>query len=1038
MSTAVRPVQLLTGVCLVTCVAADDGDDFANNLFSDLAPLLALFGERVTMQFMSQSTGWFDNIVLAMAPLGIITIIVGAIRVGGPSWLKAIIGRARESRAVVEAELMSSTSHEVCELWNGHQVVRVMGRGPIREFIILLPEEESANRGPMQRLREWFAPPADHGVESVNSLSDLPGAKEEITRVILKEDEKQAHLQERKPTIRERVFGDRFRQPKNAENGESLTDRSVIVLRNTAAQAPNLTLNVHNQLSRGELYMVAVVGIILQLAVLAYSTCVTYFPAFVLLKDGNPVAGYAYPCTAAGTLLLVVGVLICSHVVEYSTEEATYFPRASKKARVVWLQRSGTVNDQAFESYAVFPQEAQVVVRTSQRAPEPGHQETPKKDLANAGRQPLNGTGGHPEQTRELPGLFKRVSGYLTSEEVKTVGGTGVGLCGFIVQFTGLRGMHWSASVAQLGATVVMAILRAWVRRDLAELPRALPLVSGHELDWLAMTFGGKPTNAPWRQPPEDDGKWDKDCRPWADGDGWDWKTIAIRDPAELEELQPYQDATSTNTYGSVKLLQDESCHSQSRASRVVKIRRDLGKLADWHGPASAEAIMLARAIEIAMDTLLGNLSGNFTWPLKVGDEEIHFRLYREGRDTRGWTAYADEIEAALSLWLYSVENKERRPIGNGNAAVDDDKWLRSKETAAKPSLRLIGSFTETLHQDLRWWMPDAAARVVRAEQRSTDHANSIELEAHRVTGFVTGSSSQSTGQAERVQYMLQPFGEQSDEGPSIHAAEVEDLMLPAHYTPQLSEEDSSNEGPPKQAAEAANVMLAVESHSPLATVFAQHMFSSFMWAAAKKMEDKNRMASKVDIRPTDTDGVDHDATWKSFTLHNSQLSTMAQTIQSTGLGTLEEVYMCIIPPLSAENKLPRPDSIIDWTRTHAERHERRGHWKEAGDAYMWLFRTTKSTQGRGSIAVKATALLMEFLMAVTNTVKLRKVQKFKGIVMEELNELKSNLFNELRSHILDGPDAAHLTSALACLTWIFQEQRRPWECPFVKALEHP
>jgi len=92
------------------------------------------------MQFMSQSTGWADHIILAMAPLGILTAIVGAIRVGGPPWLKAIIGRAREPLAVAEAELMSSTSNEVCELWNGHEVVRVMGEGPIREFIIMVPE----------------------------------------------------------------------------------------------------------------------------------------------------------------------------------------------------------------------------------------------------------------------------------------------------------------------------------------------------------------------------------------------------------------------------------------------------------------------------------------------------------------------------------------------------------------------------------------------------------------------------------------------------------------------------------------------------------------------------------------------------------------------------------------------------------------------------------------------------------------------------------------------------------------------------------
>ncbi|OHE90617.1 hypothetical protein CORC01_14082 [Colletotrichum orchidophilum] len=130
---------LLSILLRARCVSADDGDDFANNLFSDLAPLLALFGERVTMQFMSGAMGWADNIILAMAPLGIITAIVAAIRVGGPSWLKAVIGRARGNLAVAEAELMSSTSQEVCELWNGQEIVRCMGSPSVVEFICLLP-----------------------------------------------------------------------------------------------------------------------------------------------------------------------------------------------------------------------------------------------------------------------------------------------------------------------------------------------------------------------------------------------------------------------------------------------------------------------------------------------------------------------------------------------------------------------------------------------------------------------------------------------------------------------------------------------------------------------------------------------------------------------------------------------------------------------------------------------------------------------------------------------------------------------------------
>lgn len=94
------------------------------------------------MQFISQSTGWADNIILAMAPLGIITIIVSAIRVGGPSWLKAIIGRARENLATAEQDVMSSTSTEVCELWNGREVVKCMGSASIAEFIVLIPTNQ--------------------------------------------------------------------------------------------------------------------------------------------------------------------------------------------------------------------------------------------------------------------------------------------------------------------------------------------------------------------------------------------------------------------------------------------------------------------------------------------------------------------------------------------------------------------------------------------------------------------------------------------------------------------------------------------------------------------------------------------------------------------------------------------------------------------------------------------------------------------------------------------------------------------------------
>jgi hypothetical protein len=73
--------------------AGFDVESFANYLFSDLGFLLALFGDLPTKQFLAMSTDWYDNIALAVAPIGIPTIFVSAIRVAGHKQLKAVIGR---------------------------------------------------------------------------------------------------------------------------------------------------------------------------------------------------------------------------------------------------------------------------------------------------------------------------------------------------------------------------------------------------------------------------------------------------------------------------------------------------------------------------------------------------------------------------------------------------------------------------------------------------------------------------------------------------------------------------------------------------------------------------------------------------------------------------------------------------------------------------------------------------------------------------------------------------------------------------------
>src|SRR2546423_3162053 len=255
----------------------DDGDQFTSNLFSDLAPLIALFGEQVSKQFISNSTSFAENIIFAMAPLGIITAVVSAIRVGGPRWLRGLVGRARESRGDIEVELMSSTSREVCELWRDGGLVRLKGSPYIAQLLF----EKGDQSWNVYRLEE----------RSAESLNTLTGQRSSFER---------------------------------SELGGELS------------VAPNLALNLVPQPSTFERWFIAVLGVALQCGVLVFGGIVTYQLRW--LKSGVLVPNYAFPSTAAGTIAICTGMIICTYIIEASTSE-TRLP-LKKKAQVAWIQRA--------------------------------------------------------------------------------------------------------------------------------------------------------------------------------------------------------------------------------------------------------------------------------------------------------------------------------------------------------------------------------------------------------------------------------------------------------------------------------------------------------------------------------------------------------------------------------------------------------------------------------------------------------------------------------------------------------------------------
>ncbi|KAK3319548.1 hypothetical protein B0T19DRAFT_361642 [Cercophora scortea] len=810
---------LVLFLALAKCVAGDRGDDFSNNLFSDLAPILTLFGERVTLQFLRESMGWIDHVIFAMAPLGIITAIVAAIRVGGPPWLQAIIGRARESRAGVEAELMSSTSKEVCELWNGHDVVRVMGEPPIREFICLIP-------------RWTWNVEHYYDSESWNDNNDA----------------------------------------------WSFTDREhprCIVIRNMHTNAPNISLNIHKTVSKKEAILVAILATIVQSGVIVYAGFTSYFSTMRFPKDGLQVAGYAFPCMAIGTVVLVTGMFICAHVVDARTAEKRYRPKGNYELRVVWLQREGRVNDQSFSSCAIFPSHERDFIITSERS-------SPRTDIA--------------------------------------VVGALVSLCGFIAQFIGLRGLHWSVSVAQLGATIVMMALRAWICRTSSgfEKPNSIPLTRGSEMDWFASTLD-QIDQAPWRFP-----------EPQQTGD-----SITIQDSEDIFDVD---EGFTVNEY------------NPEPGTVLLHIRHDMGWLAGWEGPFWKEAGSLARSMELALNSL--DPSGHrcptsglkpeteLFWKFRTRDGRI-FRFKVQLLGPGNWHVWTSMVDAALSLLMSAVHHSNAPwEMASGDEPSTDGLWI-------------IGQHSTSLNKDLQCWMPSGVSHLFLLYQTTgirryydwgDDDENIYWVQCYQIIGSEVNPYLPRQFDDE-VQYRTTP--ETTDMGPGSGSASAD--TKPSEY-------------------------LANRSDKSLESLYNLEMFARFFMHAVNYLLYSPDSLFDIDAGKTNLVPGKHDNGpvhgWKEFNLQNTSISGVADAIfQSISFQwSMEDMYLCIIPPFSMRRKLPTPDGdlmTLSWKQ--AAKFVRSRSFRNATEAILWFLQQAESLPKSSPIYLKSVGMLVEFQLLVTH-----------------------------------------------------------------------
>ena len=337
----------LSHFVLFPVVAAAGGDELYNNLFTDLTPIVALFGEQVSKQFLAQSTTFVECLLFALAPLGILTGVVSAIRVGGYPWLKAVVGRAAESRAAAGLELTSATSSSICELWDGRSVVRVYGSPKILTIVYLEPINDEPLHDTERTLLKKDVSTSESATDRLSNLEtaksldwltqDYRARSRETNQILQAQRTRAVEWEQDEDTLpQEQVASIRPRKP-------------------IPPIPPNIALNARPPIPTFMLALVIGLAFSLQAAVIVFGACVNY----VILPSANRASAYAFPMMMIGTLLVGMGMTMCAWVVISSSKQERWYLTSqvpdSRSPRVVWLQRKQTVNDETFLPYGMRP-----------------------------------------------------------------------------------------------------------------------------------------------------------------------------------------------------------------------------------------------------------------------------------------------------------------------------------------------------------------------------------------------------------------------------------------------------------------------------------------------------------------------------------------------------------------------------------------------------------------------------------------------------------------------------------------------------------
>jgi ankyrin repeat protein len=649
------------------------------------------------------------------------------------------------------------------------------------------------------------------------------------------------------------------------------------------AFSPNLSLNIgikkqHNYVFWG----VAFGGLILQGTVLVFAATVTYYLKWG--KNGGRPESYACPLVIIGTLLVCGGMFFCAFLVGQSTEEEVWCWKGKKdndKSSLHWVQPGGQViGDQTFDAFS------------------------------------------HSDCDHELKEYIiswkKKRS---EKSEWAVWAAAGVTVSGFVLQFTGLRGVHSAVSVAQLGVVMAMGMARAALRMRRLK-PNANSFAScpdeviGHELDWLALHIDrdglqsalGPPSTA--SSPPTTQYRYfwkfcgtpDPATRimpgssPRTDGSNAAAKLLAYRTRlAQLTESPSIQSMSTTSArnfeVGMVevrRIAQQLAVAIESTVNIIfsasAKIREEWVKeeLMQWGINCKVSSK------ELSTGYAHSEVKGGFQKPLHT----LFLQLSHETKDanilTNTWRLRNKlELEGLLGLWLWSLKSDP------AVETVDPQNELIISRATEISARRIVSTNRKIAETDLTIWVGGRTPNLIES---------TLKLRPTEISGPST---------------IWRVNNENVYESQSSRLPESLDkrtVRFFGWYAADLSECQPSEQ--PR--------IWSTATDGSLLSQCAQEVFGSFLKSALGIVEDFGTITIQEEV--------------PHFRLENHLMSNIAKSFTENQLGSHTEALLCILPAALPQLRVPSSRSALAAARNSANQYRRQKKWKEAEGILQWAW----------------------------------------------------------------------------------------------------